>query len=1247
MWARTGSLPQTSRPPAPPPSSAAMSANEDTPDTTTAVNSITSISRSKSLGGGGGGAFPLAARRVDADILADLLGSLEEPEYSGAADEGEKEGVITTQAVLDGLRSLDEFEQQAAVHTDMMADNNDGYSHHHRALTMADLETEHLSDSFFRAVAAAAAAGGSSTATGIHSLPSSSLTPSAVTANGPVGLGSFNEAELSAALEQIYWGSLDMPLNTTASATEDSVPSVLPTPPVSAPSTLLTTNTSAVVGSAEAEAVADESDVDADDYEEENDDDENPLELEELSLFSLFLSDMAAFETFLDNLSLNQLRQCAATVNSVLVRRESGLMQQQKQTTVSSSKGKRGGRTEKKTVAKSPDSTVVADDASNSPSSVATAAVAAAPAAESAENSDKNNEVGLSALPQPTLALLREWLPPSTADCVITALQSADLPRFDSVAAAAAASTAPAKAGANSGSEENRGTLPAALSGAGDRGSAAKRVSNSTSTSGSAEASSSMAEASTSRAIVAVEEAASDADRAGEPSVEDDIEGTPWLSFAYAQKGKPQRHRIRIDVERAAAIPTSFKQNNCVYPRANCARASYRGNRWSYETECNALGWKLAFLNQELLSDRRGLLQTAVNNYRTMVAGRKSRRITRMEKAERSLASAGSGAGTSAVAVKKRPLPLDPLALERVGAGAESSAEKRSRPNSAPKSQQPLSLPSPLPVPAPLQSPPPQQASQSAKCLTLSAYVNGKFSRIRINVDLSSMGDDSTKVGARFKRDHAVFPRALDTPRTRYGAQLQGRWEFEQTCNELAWRLAWLNRTRLHGRKLLVQRCIDAYRGRFAAPPWPLLSCHQQLMGGSVDSRFFDYWRPRPGRRSSLLPDPSPGSVSGSTTAPSSPGSSGPGSSARVRAIRPRSSVPVVDPAIIDNSSPASGSAAPPSSSSSSLSSSQQTQTQVHQKQQQQQPLQKKSPPAVITKPALTHPTAIIRPQIQNRSQPSQASTSRPETLGLAQKNSAVPLPSPQRKALPPAAPAASRPKMPAAQTAPKTVVCSTNQHHTPPSPATTTQPKSLAAPLRSPARPVSAPAPAASPGTKSSSSAALTKRTADRSAQLRVQPPAEPPKPAAPAASSRTISNQPKQQPQQQQKQQHIRPAPTKPTLKQPGNDNGCQPESAAKTPARASGKSAKAQAAANMLTDVLRQLSRGDPSLETLAGMLEKKNSVVSADLKPPLGRAGANAVTSARSQATVVAEDDGDIPLDAKVAELEKLIIDLQND
>ncbi|KAJ2809992.1 hypothetical protein FBU31_008086, partial [Coemansia sp. 'formosensis'] len=62
-------------------------------------------------------------------------------------------------------------------------------------------------------------------------------------------------------------------------------------------------------------------------------------------------------------------------------------------------------------------------------------------------------------------------------------------------------------------------------------------------------------------------------------------------------------------------------------------------------------------------------------------------------------------------------------------------------------------------------------ASQNAKCLTINAYVNSKFSRIRINIDLGTVS--SVAADTRFKNDHAVFPRALNTSRSRYGA-LQG-----------------------------------------------------------------------------------------------------------------------------------------------------------------------------------------------------------------------------------------------------------------------------------------------------------------------------------------------------------------------------------------------------------------------------------------------------------------------------------------
>ncbi|KAJ1850114.1 hypothetical protein LPJ73_003607, partial [Coemansia sp. RSA 2703] len=65
---------------------------------------------------------------------------------------------------------------------------------------------------------------------------------------------------------------------------------------------------------------------------------------------------------------------------------------------------------------------------------------------------------------------------------------------------------------------------------------------------------------------------------------------------------------------------------------------------------------------------------------------------------------------------------------------------------------------------------------------------------------------------------------------------------------------------------------------------------------------------------------------------------------------------------------------------------------------------------------------------------------------------------------------------------------------------------------------------------------------------------------------------------------------------------------------------KSAKAQAAAHMLTGVLRQLAKKDPALASLNGVLEKNASQPS--------RAAAD-------------DDDDDSPLDARLAEAEKLI------
>ncbi|KAJ2101216.1 hypothetical protein IW146_009383 [Coemansia sp. RSA 922] len=876
----------------------------------------------------------LADAGDDADEEVDIdMDSTDLPDYSG----------ITTESVLFGLRSLDDFERQAAIHTEGRPMVDDGADDSEGATRVSTLDMDSGYDCL----------------TGLDLLPDlSDHTPSG--GSSSIGLGSFNEAELSAALEQIYWNSLEMPLATSSDVTthdstglSEAVSTMAAPTPTSTPvSHIMPTHSGPaniqfsswaptnafydhgnIENATETSEFADCSNELAggsDDDSDNEDDDDNPLELEELSLFSLFLSDMAAFESFLGNLSLNQLRQCAATVNSVLVRRETTLtdtarlaqysaLRRQHETDGSSiipaeslSNGDihMGGGNDYEQ-----------DDWTTQPRDHSGAGLLD----HCAISAEPVREQSGSCLPSTTLALLREWLPPSTADCVITALQGANLavplasnPQASSATttgSTASVSTSAAAAGATASGSRPRVSAPIssvdAQAGAVPSEAINRRVSN---------------------------HYYSESAQTNEPLLETGGDDVPWLSFVYAQKGKPKRHRIRIDIERAPlpAIPSSFQANNCVYPRANCAKAAYAGNRWAYETECNGIGWKLAFLNQELLSGRRGLLQTAVNNYRTIVAGRKSRRIARLEKAERTqhasptcesrAATAGrlpyATANTSSGNKRSLPPPgpttstahgdlasqavtIAPPGDKRVklthcpsdnatsrGSAAEvgqailaqsaassntvlsaaaisdsvpcgqpgiraneATAEPKSPASTADAATMPskdavssagasVALTAGTRVSGPLQSGP-SVASQHAKCLTINAYVNSKFSRIRINIDLGTV--DSAAADARFKKDHAVFPRALNASRSRYGA-LQGRWEFELTCNELAWRLAWLNKARLKGRKPLIQKCLDAYRIRFATPPWNLLPCYRDLMNESVDPHFFDYWTPRPGR---------------------------------------------------------------------------------------------------------------------------------------------------------------------------------------------------------------------------------------------------------------------------------------------------------------------------------------------------------------------------------------------------------------
>ncbi|KAL8763728.1 MAG: hypothetical protein Q9184_000520 [Pyrenodesmia sp. 2 TL-2023] len=117
--------------------------------------------------------------------------------------------------------------------------------------------------------------------------------------------------------------------------------------------------------------------------------------------------------------------------------------------------------------------------------------------------------------------------------------------------------------------------------------------------------------------------------------VRQDENGVQWILFEYSRDRVKMEYTIRCDVEsvNVDSLTAEFKTENCVYPRACCAKDQYRGNRLAYETECNTVGWALAELNP-CLRGKRGLIQRAVDSWRNSNQDPRlrSRRVRRMAK---------------------------------------------------------------------------------------------------------------------------------------------------------------------------------------------------------------------------------------------------------------------------------------------------------------------------------------------------------------------------------------------------------------------------------------------------------------------------------------------------------------------------------------------------------------------------------------------------------------------------------------
>lgn len=235
-------------------------------------------------------------------------------------------------------------------------------------------------------------------------------------------------------------------------------------------------------------------------------------------------------------------------------------------------------------------------------------------------------------------------------------------------------------------------------------------------------------------------------------------DGIEWLIFTYSTKGHRQEFCINIDIDSFTLdeIPEDFKAENCVYPSAMLPREAYLGNRYDYEVSVNELAWKLTWLNAPVLSGKRGLIQRAVDSYRNRLPETRSRRVLRQEKLH---------SGT----LRRRT--IDNI--------AESSHDNRNGPK------------------------------------TISFHFNnkGELQKLKIRVDIENA--DINEMDEDFRRSNCIFPLAM-VDRDSYPGN---RYEFESSSNELAWKLAWLNAQKLAGKKNLLQKAVDAYRGRYESNP--------------------------------------------------------------------------------------------------------------------------------------------------------------------------------------------------------------------------------------------------------------------------------------------------------------------------------------------------------------------------------------------------------------------------------------------
>ena len=335
--------------------------------------------------------------------------------------------------------------------------------------------------------------------------------------------------------------------------------------------------------------------------------------------------------------------------------------------------------------------------------------------------------------------------------------------------------------------------------------------------------------------------------------------GAAFIRFQYPNKGQHLEYSLRADIDHISAdeLPEDFRRENCVYPRAYCGLDAYVGNRYEYETQVNDIAWRLTWLNRDVLAGKRGLIQRAVDNYRNLFKESRSRRVIRQDK-------------------------LTTGTLRRRSAEPGLLSSKLDSTDHANRARPFLSS-GPRPSPSVSASTSSSSSSTKKSLDIFSAVIafedrRGRLveTKIRLNVDVV----DLARIDDKFRAANCLFPHAYHqmvqlfgsagTPSTASLAAAAGQddmWLFECAINELGWKLAYLNPSKLGGKKVALMAAIDAFRERFEpmhqGPPLLSLALGQSnLLPPYGDVSHHDS---RPLARHAVL-SPNPTSTSTSTS---------------------------------------------------------------------------------------------------------------------------------------------------------------------------------------------------------------------------------------------------------------------------------------------------------------------------------------------------------------------------------------------